>query len=54
VPRDDIERRMVNLARPQISAEFCDLFKRAVFIFKPRFGRFKISRIRQTVRANRT
>jgi hypothetical protein len=47
VPRDDIERRILISRRPQIAAEFRDQFKLAVFVFKPRFGRFKIARIRQ-------
>ena len=45
---------MVDLARPQISAEFGDEFKLAFHVFKPRDRRFKIARIRQTVCADRT
>src|SRR4051794_23452343 len=54
MPGDDIERRMVDLARPQIAAELLHDLTRGVAVFIPRLRRFKVARIRQSVRSDRS
>ena len=53
VPSDYIQRRMVYFARPQIAAEFCDLFKFAFAVLIPRDRRFEIAGIGKTICTDR-
>ena len=46
VPRNDIERRMINARRPQVSREFCDEFEVALTVFVPGDRSEKVARIR--------
>jgi hypothetical protein len=49
MPGDDVERRVVDLARPQIAAEFRDLLHGSLTVLKPGDGGLEIARVRKAV-----
>ena len=53
VPGDDVERRVIDLARPEISAKFRDQLHRAFAVFVPGDRRFEIARVGEAVGADR-
>src|SRR5882724_11493351 len=53
VPRNDVERRMIDLARPEVTAKLCNELVRAILVLVPRDRRLKITRIRQPIRTDR-
>src|SRR4051794_40105786 len=54
MPRDDVQRRMIGLASPKVSAEFCDDLAFLVAVLVPRNRDLKIARIRESIRPDGT
>src|SRR5829696_2116182 len=54
MPRNNVERRMIARACPQISAELCDDLAVLVAVFEPCNRRFEVARIRKTVSTDRS
>src|SRR3954469_21703564 len=54
MPRDDVQRRMIGLASPKVSAEFCDDLAFLVAVLVPRNRDLKIARIRESIRSDGT